>query len=396
MNDSNHRMRIPPVYHIEMVRDRHKEHLDCLRDTRKIAGFLDICEDSSYTVIEVSKEAAGTIEFEPSDTQICPSSISELSLAQSSSTAQIVLAIIQIAYASYSLAKNTTGDVERNGYTAFSLTVVPYIVMSFINLLGNIATPTYPCVYLLYTSTVEEAQSRGNHIFGCVGFIRETNLDTVDSPTNPEQLCISPLDCRPQPGRALHEMGPQRSPETQHLKHVNVCFNRRCSREDRKIRTNRPRIKIGTGEPQEKLSTRYQIFEVCLLLLGCLFIIAIPIGMLYYVSKRYPVKDIAIKDRIPVISWYVVGDLTGIILVRKRKSASFVSLTGEVAIVSKTLFACCCGRSNGGRREYISGKWKRALVITLVFSIGFAASIWNFYHVATKLLEFGSCRSLVE
>ena len=49
------------------------------------------------------------------------------------------------------------------------MTVLPYMVMSMVNLIGNIFTPTYPRLYLVRSPEMEETESRGGVFHGCIG-----------------------------------------------------------------------------------------------------------------------------------------------------------------------------------------------------------------------------------
>ena len=59
------------------------------------------------------------------------------------------MAIFQVLYGSWELYLARGHQFERYGYTAFSLTLVPYIAMSLLNLLAAIVEPQYPCVFLV-------------------------------------------------------------------------------------------------------------------------------------------------------------------------------------------------------------------------------------------------------
>jgi hypothetical protein len=97
-------------------------------------------------------------------------------LSSSNNIPQSMVALFQVLYASYTLY-NTRGDqLNRYGYAAFGLTVIPYIIMSIINLLGNILTPGYPTLYLVQSPELEEAESRGAQINGIVGKVQGDDL----------------------------------------------------------------------------------------------------------------------------------------------------------------------------------------------------------------------------
>lgn len=57
-------------------------------------------------------------------------------------------AIFQIFYSSFELYQARGSQIERFGYAAYSFTVNPYIVVSFMNLVANICRPTYLSMYL--------------------------------------------------------------------------------------------------------------------------------------------------------------------------------------------------------------------------------------------------------
>jgi hypothetical protein len=68
------------------------------------------------------------------------------------------------------------GDqISRYGYAAFDLTVAPYVVMSAVNLLGNLMVPGYPALYLVKSSVMIEARKDGGACFdGVVGRLKES------------------------------------------------------------------------------------------------------------------------------------------------------------------------------------------------------------------------------
>ena len=69
----------------------------------------------------------------------------------------------------------TQGDqIERYGYAAFGLTVIPYLVMSVVNLLSTILTPEYSTLYMVESLVMEEARRRdGAYFTGAVGRLDE-------------------------------------------------------------------------------------------------------------------------------------------------------------------------------------------------------------------------------
>ena len=92
-----------------------------------------------------------------------------------------LIAVFQTLYASFTLYHARGDQIQHYGYAAFGLTVVPYIVMSIINLASTILTPDYSVMYLVESEAMEEAKKRENAKFdGVVGRILTTSaLDEV-------------------------------------------------------------------------------------------------------------------------------------------------------------------------------------------------------------------------
>jgi hypothetical protein len=94
----------------------------------------------------------------------------KLVLSSSYSITQVMVAITQVLYASYTLYGTSGDQLNQYGYAAFGLTVIPYIIMSCMNLLGNLLTPNYPTLYLVSSPELVEAKSRPDaQIDGVVG-----------------------------------------------------------------------------------------------------------------------------------------------------------------------------------------------------------------------------------
>jgi len=71
------------------------------------------------------------------------------------------------------------GDqIAKYGYASFGLTVIPYAIMSFINLLANVLTPDYSSYCLVRSEVLKEAKRRGkfNGIVGGLEEIRGISL----------------------------------------------------------------------------------------------------------------------------------------------------------------------------------------------------------------------------
>jgi hypothetical protein len=101
-------------------------------------------------------------------------------LQSSYSLASGVISIIQILSACSALYQSKGYQITAFGYAAFGFTVTPYLVMSFLNLLANCFTPTYPNVYLVQTEIMDEAVSRGGRFTDIVGKLESEPLVVED------------------------------------------------------------------------------------------------------------------------------------------------------------------------------------------------------------------------
>lgn len=95
---------------------------------------------------------------------------STTSISSHYSFAKGIIAVLQLFYASYTITETKGDQISRYGYAAFGLTVAPYIIMSFINLVSFLLTADYSHVYLVSTDVMKEAEDRhGGRFDGIIG-----------------------------------------------------------------------------------------------------------------------------------------------------------------------------------------------------------------------------------
>ena len=105
-----------------------------------------------------------------------PSTTTTTQLSSVNNLAKGLIAIFQTLYASFTLYHARGDQIQHYGYAAFGLTVVPYIVMSIINLASTVLTPDYSVMYLVESEAMDEARKRENAKFdGVVGRILTTS-----------------------------------------------------------------------------------------------------------------------------------------------------------------------------------------------------------------------------
>lgn len=69
-------------------------------------------------------------------------------------------AVLQAIFAGVTLFKSRGYQIDRFGYAAFGLTVVPYALMSVINLIANLFCPEYPSMYLVSNQALVNLQDQ--------------------------------------------------------------------------------------------------------------------------------------------------------------------------------------------------------------------------------------------
>ncbi|RPB07008.1 hypothetical protein P167DRAFT_579757 [Morchella conica CCBAS932] len=74
----------------------------------------------------------------------------EFELSSSYGIVKALAAVVQLAYGAYELYAARAKQFERFGYAAYSLTIIPYIIMSLVNFATSASRPSYPARYIVY------------------------------------------------------------------------------------------------------------------------------------------------------------------------------------------------------------------------------------------------------
>jgi hypothetical protein len=90
-------------------------------------------------------------------------------VCSSHNVVKILASIFQLLYASYTLIAHRGNQMDRWGYASFSLAVIPYALMSFINGISNLAAPDYPTLYMIHSNIMNEAIEAGGAFEGVMG-----------------------------------------------------------------------------------------------------------------------------------------------------------------------------------------------------------------------------------
>ena len=96
--------------------------------------------------------------------------------------------VAQLVYSSITLYRARGSQIQRYGYAAFGLSVFPYTLMSFLNLVVAIIVGEYSTLFVLRTAISDEAKRCGGTISGEIGTLAEVlpeagqSASVVESP----------------------------------------------------------------------------------------------------------------------------------------------------------------------------------------------------------------------
>lgn len=71
---------------------------------------------------------------------------------------KVLAAIAQILYVCYQLYETSQPQISKSGYAAYQLTIIPYAIMSLINLFAALCQPEFPAMFLVRPDYPGEGQ----------------------------------------------------------------------------------------------------------------------------------------------------------------------------------------------------------------------------------------------
>jgi hypothetical protein len=90
---------------------------------------------------------------------------------------KVIVSTLQAIWSINTLYQTRGDQIDLYGYGAFGLTVLPYAIMSLVNLITNLARPGYPCLYLVHTRYMAEAKSiPGAKFRGMIASVNESEI----------------------------------------------------------------------------------------------------------------------------------------------------------------------------------------------------------------------------
>jgi hypothetical protein len=105
-----------------------------------------------------------------------------IKLASSYDIVAGMVGIFQTVSAALTIYRSRGDQINRYGYAAFGLTVIPYALMSIINLIAGLMTPTYQSLYMVSSWEMEEAKAQHGRFDGVVGRVVENKTDDPGRP----------------------------------------------------------------------------------------------------------------------------------------------------------------------------------------------------------------------
>lgn len=132
-------------------------------------------------ISRIAGRAAAAMRKEHTATTASRGTVSDIS--SNYSLVKPVASMVQILSAFNTLFLHRSDVVERWGYASFHLTVIPYLVMSMVNLVSNLLSADYSCIYMVESETMREAKKRGSVFAGAVAVIEEIERGNAPRPT---------------------------------------------------------------------------------------------------------------------------------------------------------------------------------------------------------------------
>ncbi|KAK3991052.1 hypothetical protein QBC44DRAFT_263598 [Cladorrhinum sp. PSN332] len=98
---------------------------------------------------------------------------STMQLGGTFSLIQPLAAVAQAISAGFTIYKTRGDQLDRYGFSSFGLTVVPYLIMSMVNFVAQIAIPKYNTLHIIHSDILDEAMSRAGITRPLIGVVGE-------------------------------------------------------------------------------------------------------------------------------------------------------------------------------------------------------------------------------
>lgn len=146
----------------------------------KIHGRCELAE--GYALSYVPGDMRVEARIPPSSGNSTTQSSTQARLACVHDFPRILFSLTQTISGAYALYKARGSQIERYGFAAFGLTVIPYIVISIINFIGSLLSSEYATIFLVHSSIMDEMIARGGFSDGTVGSVHGAVEDQTEFP----------------------------------------------------------------------------------------------------------------------------------------------------------------------------------------------------------------------
>jgi hypothetical protein len=106
----------------------------------------------------------------------------DTSISASYSIVKSFIALFQLYAIIDFLTKEKSNDRIKISYASYQLTMIPCGLMSLLNMLCGFLTPSYPAIYMVRNTVMDEAIKRGGVFGGIVGELIEEKIDESKMP----------------------------------------------------------------------------------------------------------------------------------------------------------------------------------------------------------------------
>lgn len=149
-------------------------------ESTKIHGRCQLAE--GYALSYVPGDMKVNARIPSSSGNATTQSSTQTRLACVQNFPRTLLSLSQTVSGAYALYKARGSQIERYGFAAFGLTVIPYIVISIINFTGSLLSSEYETIFLVHSSIMDEMIARGGFSDGTVGSVDGATEDHTDTP----------------------------------------------------------------------------------------------------------------------------------------------------------------------------------------------------------------------
>lgn len=157
-------------------------------ESSKIHGRCQLAE--GYALSYVPGDMKVNARIPSSSGNVTTQSSTQTRLACVHSFPRTLLSLSQTISGAFALYKASGSQIERYGFAAFGLTVIPYVVISVINFTGSLLSGEYETIFLVHSSIMDEMIARGGFSDGTVGTVDGATEDHTDTPLLDREVSI--------------------------------------------------------------------------------------------------------------------------------------------------------------------------------------------------------------